>query len=101
MVRTKPGPTCVSLAKDLTMVMVSSLPGWDSQIVDQPRLAELGRDQEADRPVGGGGGNRRQGLGVARLEVVDHEPFLFDGATPIGERCRERAARGNAIRTGG
>src|ERR1700730_3528730 len=51
----------------------------DPHIVDQPRLADLGGDQQADRPVLVGV-DWRESLGVARLEVVEDEARALDGA---------------------
>ena len=51
----------------------------DSHIVDQPRLADLCGDQQADRPVLVGV-DWRESLGVARLEVVEDEARALDDA---------------------
>ncbi len=44
----------------------------DAQIIDQPGLAELGRDQQADRSVLARGNGRKRQC-VARFQVVDDE----------------------------
>ena len=58
----------------------------DRDIVDQPGLSEFRRDQNPHRSILHRG-DRRQRLGVPRLEVVDDKAGMGD-QFPAGGRCR-------------
>src|SRR5258708_12373131 len=46
-------------------------------VIDQPRLTEASRDEEAERAVLCGL-DAAQGVRVARLEIIDRKPGRFD-----------------------
>src|SRR6478672_1215352 len=62
----------------------------DSHIVDQPSVADLCCDQQADRPVLVGA-DWRESLGVARLEVVEDEARALDDAATLSYIRDERS----------
>src|SRR5258708_38566892 len=60
-------------------------------VIDQPRLTEASRDEEAERAVLCGL-DAAQGVRVAHLEIIDRKPGRFDRKPSFAHDPRDRLA---------